>query len=70
MGECKDYEVTVLRNMIHALKDGFRMGVEHGNRVFNNKRKIDVEYIENATELEFTRIDDSTIMNYGRSMPF
>ena len=34
------------------------------------RMKINVKYIENNQELEFIRLDDSRIMNFGRSLPF
>ena len=70
MEECERYKATTLRNLIDAFNEGFQMGVEHGNNVFKGKCKIDVEYIESANELKFARLDDGTIMNYGRSLPF
>lgn len=32
--------------------------------------KIKVNYIESREELEFTKLDNGTIINYGRYLPF
>lgn len=34
------------------------------------KYKINVRYIPNVQKLEFAKLDDGSILNYGRSLPF
>ena len=34
------------------------------------RMKVNVKYIENNQELEFIRLDDGRVMNFGRSLPF
>lgn len=66
----EQYKANMLTNAINAFNEGYRLGKEYGNKVFGNKRKIKVEYIDGENgELEFTKYGDG-IINYGRTLPF
>lgn len=66
----EQYKANMLTNAINAFNEGYRLGREYGHKVFNNKRKIKVEYIDDGNgELEFTKYGDG-IINYGRTLPF
>ena len=68
MREC---EMEFSKRLAKAFSDGYNLGATYARRLYGMQREIEVEYIENAnTELEFTRLDDGTIINYGRSLPF
>lgn len=69
MEECEKYKATTLRNLINAFNEGWNLGVEHYNSLYKIN-KIDVDYEDKTDELEFMRLSDGTIHNYGRSIPF
>ena len=67
MLECDIYRDRIAK----AFNEGYELGARYARHLYGMPRRIEVEYIENTdTELEFTRLGDGSILNYGRSMPF
>lgn len=58
------------KNLIKAFNDGYQMGVGYGRKVFGIARKINVNQHSTTQEIEFMRLSDGSIHNYGRSIPF
>lgn len=64
------------KNTLGLLVDMFNKGYQMGQENLKKTRKIKVVEVGHDDEMmyspiiEFTRLDDGTIHNYGRSMPF
>lgn len=67
MREC-DWNYS--KRLAKAFSEGYNLGATYARRLYGMPRKIEVEYIENTVEIEFARLRDGSILNYGRSMPF
>lgn len=71
-GQVESYKKNTLRLLVDMFNKGYQMGQETPK----NARKINVVEVGHDDEtmhspaIEFTRLDDGTIHNYGRSMPF
>ena len=72
-----DEQVEVYKkNTIGLLVDMFNKGYQMGQENLKKARKIKVVEVGHDDEMmyspiiEFTRLDDGTIHNYGRSIPF
>lgn len=66
------YKKSTLALLVDMFNKGYQMGQEN----LNKAKKIKVVEIGHDDEMmyspviEFTRLDDGTIHNYGRSIPF
>lgn len=64
------------KNTLGLLVDMFNKGYQMGQENLKKARKIKVVEVGHDDEMmyspiiEFTRLDDGTIHNYGRSIPF
>ena len=67
MRECR---VDLLKNMVDAFNDGYQMGLAYGRSLYKTSKKINVEYDGTTHVIEFTRLDNGVLHNYGRSLPF
>jgi hypothetical protein len=65
-----DWEKQMPKNLVNAFNDGYRLGVEYGRSLYGIKRRIKVKQYSPVHAIEFMRLDDGTIHNYGRSIPF
>lgn len=66
------YKKSTLALLVDMFNKGYQMGQEN----LKKARKIKVVEVGHddemmySPEIEFTRLDDGTIHNYGRSIPF
>lgn len=66
------YKKSTLTLLVDMFNKGYQMGQEN----LKKARKIKVVEVGHddepyySSEIEFTRLDDGTIHNYGRSIPF
>lgn len=66
------YKKSTLTLLVDMFNKGYQMGQEN----LKKARKIKVVKVGHddepyySSEIEFTRLDDGTIHNYGRSIPF
>lgn len=68
MKECRE---QMLGNMMNAFAEGYRLGLQYGEKVLNNRRKIEVKYIDSGDcKIEFAKLNNGVLRSYGRMMPF
>ena len=57
-----------ITNLSAAFAEGYQLGRRAARQSLGTK--IKVHYTPHVEELEFTRLDNGTIINYGRYLPF